>query len=94
MEKQTFITDEILQVLYEKISHYFELISQKKIPIIEESYHQSLYMNGDENIFSLNSSIVNSKTISVNQNGKLMLIINDETKYFSNGEIKQLLKPF
>lgn len=89
----TFTLEDIQNKIFEKLEFYYQYLLNQNHTFIDEKYHELLYKNSVHNRFILNHQVVESKVMSVNDDGMLVLILDDVPRTFQIGDIKQVLGP-
>lgn len=89
----TFALEDIQNKIFERLEFYYKLLMNQNHTFIDERYHELLYKNSINNRFILNNETKYSKVMSVNDDGMLVLILDDVPRTFQIGDIKQILGP-
>lgn len=90
VSRTNFILDEVLEKLVDNIKRNVTLLKEKKLSLIDELYMKRLYMLNKPTMFKdAKQTIFMGKIVGVSTNGKLQVILENETiKEFTLKEIQ------
>lgn len=86
-----FSLEEVRQVLYDKLEHWYDLLKGQEHAQIDRAYLKHLYGYQEEVRLVIEGKEVKALMVGVGTDGRLALVINEVLKYFAVKELRWIL---